>query len=53
MMKGKRNEEGKFVENDDESDSDFDEKDYRASLKTENFGIVQYQRSMTQQVFLF
>ena len=51
MMKGKRNEEGKFVQNDDESDSDFDEKDYRASLKTENYGIVQYQRSMTQQVF--
>ena len=32
MNKGKRNEEGKFVEED--SDSDFDEKDYRASLKT-------------------
>ena len=52
MMKGKRNEEGKFVQNDDESDSDFDEKDYRASLKTENYGIVQYQHSMTQQVIL-
>lgn len=33
MNKGKRNEEGKFVEESD-SDSDFDEKDYRASLKT-------------------
>ena len=32
MNKGKRNEEGKFVE--DDSDSDFDEKDYRESLKT-------------------
>ena len=32
MNKGKRNEEGKFVE--DDSDSDFDEKEYRESLKT-------------------
>jgi hypothetical protein len=32
-MKGKRNQDGKFVQ-DDDSDSDFDEKDYRASLKT-------------------
>lgn len=45
MLKGKRNEEGKFVQ-DDDSDSDFDEKDYRRSLKTENYGVVQYQRSM-------
>lgn len=49
MNKGKRNEEGKFVEEDD-SDSDFDEKDYRASLKTENYSIVNYQRSIVQQV---
>jgi hypothetical protein len=33
MMKGRRNQDGKFVQ-DDDSDSDFDEKDYRASLKT-------------------
>lgn len=50
MLKGKRNEEGKFIE-DSDSDSDFDEKDYRASLKTENYGIVRHQRSMVQKVF--
>lgn len=50
MTKGKRNEDGKFVEQDDESDSDYDEKDYRRSLKTENYGIVKYQRSIVQNV---
>jgi hypothetical protein len=49
MMKGKRNEEGKFVEG-DESDSDFDEKEYRTSLKTENYGIVLHQRSIVEGV---
>lgn len=34
MMKGKRNQEGKFVQDDDDDDSDFDEKEYRNSLKT-------------------
>ena len=48
MAKGKRNEEGKFVEED--SDSDWDEKEYRASLKTENYGIVLHQRSVVQRV---
>ena len=48
MNKGKRNEEGKFVEED--SDSDFDEKDYRASLKTENYSIVNHQRSVVRKV---
>ncbi len=47
--KGKKNEEGKFVEESDD-DSDFDEKDYRVSLKTENYSIVNYQRSMVQKV---
>jgi|JI6StandDraft_1071083.scaffolds.fasta_scaffold726446_1 U3 small nucleolar RNA-associated protein 11 len=49
MNKGKKNEEGKFVEESDD-DSDFDEKDYRVSLKTENYSIVNYQRSMVQKV---
>lgn len=48
MMKGKRNEEGKFVEED--SDSDFDEKDYRASLKAENYSVVLHQRSIVEGV---
>ena len=48
MLKGQRNEEGKFVEED--SDSDFDEKDYRLSLKTENYGTVRHQRSMIERV---
>jgi len=33
-----------------ESDSDFDEKEYRVSLKTENYGIVKHQRSMVRNV---
>jgi hypothetical protein len=33
-----------------ESDSDFDEKEYRVSLKTENYGIVKNQRSMVRNV---
>nr|VVW88966.1 unnamed protein product [Nymphaea colorata] len=39
MMKGKRNQDGKFVQNDDDDDSDFDEKEYRNSLKTENYAL--------------
>ena len=50
MMKGKRNEEGKFVE-ESEDDSDYDEKQYRRSLKTENYGVVKYQRSIVQKVY--
>jgi hypothetical protein len=50
MMKGKRNQEGKFVQDDDD-DSDFDEKDYRNSLKTENYAIVLHQRSIVEGVF--
>jgi U3 small nucleolar RNA-associated protein 11 len=50
MAKGKRNQEGKFVQEDSDDDSDFDEKDYRASLKTENYGIVLHQRSIVQGV---
>ena len=53
MGKGKRNEDGKFVEQEDDSDSDYDEKDYRRSLKTENYGIVKYQRSIVQNVPLY
>jgi hypothetical protein len=34
----------------DESDSDFDEKEYRTSLKTENYGIVLHQRSIVEGV---
>ena len=39
----------------DEDDSDFDEKEYRASLKTENYGIAMHQRSIVEgvQSFLF
>lgn len=50
MGKGKRNQEGKFVEED--SDSDFDEKDYRSSLKTENYGVVLHQRSVVEGVII-
>ena len=50
MAKGKRNQEGKFVQDDSEDDSDFDEKEYRTSLKTENYGIVLHQRSVVQGV---
>jgi hypothetical protein len=53
MAKGKRNEEGKFVREDSDDDSDFDEKDYRASLKTENYTTVLHQRSVVQGVPLF
>ena len=48
MARGKQNEEGKFVIDDD--DSDFDEKEYRASLKTENYGIAMHQRSVVEGV---
>lgn len=50
MAKGKRNEEGKFVQDDEEEDSDFDEKDYRLSLRTENYAAVLHQRSIVQGV---
>ena len=49
MNKGKRNEEGKFVE-DQDSDSDFEEKQFRAALKTENYSIVKHQRAIVQKV---
>jgi U3 small nucleolar RNA-associated protein 11 len=50
MAKGKRNEEGKFVQEESEDDSDFDEKEYRTSLKTENYSTVLHQRSVVQGV---
>lgn len=38
------------MKDDSDDDSDFDEKDYRASLKTENYTTVLHQRSVVQGV---
>ena len=48
MIKGKRGDDGKLLL--DDEDSDFDEKDYRASLKTQNYGIAMHQRSVVEGV---
>lgn len=35
----------------DQDDSDFDEKEFRAALKTENYNIVKLQKSIVEKVF--
>ena len=48
MIKGKKNDEGKHIEED--SDSDFDEAEYRLALKKENYSLIVNQRSIIQNV---
>lgn len=47
MLKGKKTEDGRHVE---DSDSEIDEKELRAALKTENYSLVSVQRSIIQKV---
>ena len=48
MLKGKKGQDGKHIQEDD--DSDFDEREYRAVLKTENYSLVNVQRATIQKV---
>lgn len=50
MLKSKKNEDGKIEM--DSDDSDFDEKEFRAALKTENYNIVKLQKSIVERVFI-
>lgn len=50
MLKSKKNEDGKIEM--DSDDSDFDEKEFRAALKTENYSIVKLQKSIVEKVFI-
>lgn len=50
MLKSKKNEDGKIEM--DSDDSDFDEKEFRAALKTENYNIVKLQKSIVEKVFI-
>ena len=50
MLKGKKGEDGRHIE---EEDSDFDEAEFRAALKTENYSLVNLQRSIVQRVSHF
>lgn len=49
MLKSKKNQDGK-IEIDSE-DSDFDDKEFRSALKTENFNLVKLQKSIVEKVY--
>ena len=49
MLKGKKTEDGRHLEESDD-DSEFNEREFRAALKTENYSIVNVQRSIVKKV---